>query len=270
MISPVASALFASSLYPTPVNTNLQNNAVYTSVSKLDVDQGDLKVDFKATQKDSIFYRFTREYQNNPSSKSQLLLSDSYSQTPIYNTVGDWSRTIGNNLVNDVRIGWSHVTVNTGNSWGSGVGQFGNTLGIGNGNPGSLPGLLAINFSNSLVNNIGAAETTQSFDDHVWQAEDGLSWSHGRHNLKFGGQWWRKIIKTFYAGNNGQLGLMNFDGRFTNADALSPVANTGDGGADFVLGLDLDPGRLELTRDLPARAESIGRGDAAVELHGHR
>ena len=67
--------------------------------------------------------------------------------TPIYNTVGDWTRTIGNNLVNDARFGWSHITLNSGNSWASGVGQFGNTLGIGNGNPGSLPGLLAISTS---------------------------------------------------------------------------------------------------------------------------
>ena len=69
---------------------------------------------------------------------------------------------------------------------------------------------------------------------------DGLSWSHGRHNFKFGGQLFRQIIKTFYAGNNGQLGLMDFDGRFT-----SPAvgASGGDGGADFVLGLDYQYGR---------------------------
>ena len=246
MISPVASALFSSSLYPTPVNNQLQNNAVNTSVSKLDVDQGDLKVDFRATQKDSIFYRFTREYQNNPTNNSQVLLSNSYSQTPIINTVGDWSRTIGNNLVNDARFGWSHVTVNTGNSWASSVGQFGNTLGIGNGNPANLDGLLAINFSNSALaggghgGNFGASETTQSFDDHVWQAEDNLSWLHGRHNFKFGGQYWRQIIKTFYAGNNGELGLMDFDGRFT---APAVGATGGDGGADFFLGLDYQYGR---------------------------
>ena len=243
MISPVATALFGSSLYPSAVNNGLQNNAVNVVTSAQNEVQGDLKVDFKATQKDNISYRFTRAYQNNPSSNSQVLLSDSYSTTPIYNTVGDWSRTIGNNLVNDARFGWSHVTLNSGNSWASSVGQFGNTLGIGNGNPGSLDGLLALNFSNSDVNSIGTQESTQSFDDHVWQAEDGVSWNHGRHTLKFGGQWWRQIIKTFYAGNNGQLGLMDFDGRFTSSAVSSAAANTGDGGADFVLGLPFQYGR---------------------------
>jgi hypothetical protein len=241
MLSPVASALFASSLYPTPINNNLQNNAVNTSASSLNVDQGDLKVDFKATQKDNISYRFTRAYQNNPSNNSQALLSNAYATTPIYNTVGDWSRTIGSNLVNDARFGWSHITLNSGNSFAPNVGNFGNTLGIGNGNPANVPGLLALNFSNSALTSIGSQESTQSFDDHVWQAEDSLSWTRGRHTFKFGGQWWREIIKTFYAGNNGELGLMDFNGQFTGASSGSAVA--GDGGADFFLGLDQEYGR---------------------------
>ena len=240
MISPVAAALFQSKLYPTPINTALQNNAVNTSNSAFNEEQGDLKIDFKATQKDNISYRFTRAYQDNPSFNSQVLLSNGYSSTPIYNTVGDWTRAIGSNLVNDARIGWSHITLNSGNAWASSVGQFGNTLGIGNGNPAALPGLLSLTFSNTAVSNLGASEQTQSFDDHVWQFDEGLSWSHGRHNFKFGGQLTRQIIKTFYAGNNGQLGLMDFDGRFTSP---SVGASGGDGGADFVLGLDYQYGR---------------------------
>ncbi|MFL6303742.1 MAG: carboxypeptidase regulatory-like domain-containing protein [Candidatus Sulfotelmatobacter sp.] len=241
MISPVAANLFASNLYLTAGNGQLSQNAVYTQASQKNLEQGDLKIDFRATQKDNISYRFTRSYQNNPSTNSELLLGDAYSTTPIYNTVGDWSHTIGSNLVNDVRFGWSHVVVSDGTSFASGVGQFGNTLGIGNGNPGSLDGLLALQFANSALSNLGSAENTESFDDHVWQAEDALSWNHGRHNFKFGGQYWRQIIKTFYAGNNGQLGFLHFDGRFTASAPGAAVA--GDGGADFFLGLNDSYGR---------------------------
>jgi hypothetical protein len=243
MISPVASNLFASSLYPTAIGTDTQQNAINTRASALKVDQGDLKVDYKATDKDNIYYRFTRAYQNNPATNSQPLLSNSFSSTPIYNTVGDWTRTIGNNLVNDFRMGWSHITFGSSTGWDSSVGQFGDTLGIGNGNPTGLDGLLRLKFSNSALSELGTLETTTSFDDHVWQFEDAVSWTHGRHNLKFGGQLWRQIIKTFYAGNNGQLGKLDFDGRFTSNVIGSSGNGTGDGGADFVLGLPFQYGR---------------------------
>ncbi len=243
MISPVASALFSSSLYPATVNGNLQNNAINTTNSAYDVDQGDLKIDYKATSKDNISYRFTKAFQNNPSTNSDAVLGNSIGTTPIQSTVGDWTRTLTSNLLNDVRFGWNHVIVDSGTSWNSGVGQLGNTLGIGNGNPGSLPGLLALNFSNSDVGSIGNAESIENFNDQVWQAEDGLTWTHGRHSFKFGGQYWHEIINTFYAGNNGELGLLDFDGRFTAVNSTSAGNGTGDGGADFVLGLPYQFGR---------------------------
>src|SRR5438445_2641225 len=46
MISPVAKALFASSLYPTTSNNNLQQNALNTTTSLLNSNQGDIKVDY--------------------------------------------------------------------------------------------------------------------------------------------------------------------------------------------------------------------------------
>jgi carboxypeptidase family protein len=257
MLSPVASALFASSLYPTPINTNPQNNAVYTQNSQENVDQGDIKVDFKASDKDSISGRFSREFQNNPSANSYELIGNGSSTTPIYNTVGDWTRTISTNLVNDARFGWSHITLNSGTSWASGVGQFGNSIGIGNGNPAGLDGLLALNFSNSALSSLGAVEQTTSFDDHVWQADDSVTWTHGRHVFKFGGQFNHEIIKTFYAGNNGELGLMDYDGRFTSNTIGSAGNGSGDGGADFFLGLPFTIGRGVATGKTWTQSDNI-------------
>ena len=243
MLSPVAQALFASSLYLPATNTNLQNNATYITNSMTNVDQGDIKVDYRASNKDNISGRFTRAFQNNPSANSYELIGNGFSTTPIYNIVGDWSRAIGTNLVNDARVGWSHITLNSGTSWASNVGQFGNTLGIGNGNPTGVNGLLAINFGNSALSNFGTTEQTTSFDDKVWQAEDAVTWTHGRHTFKFGGQFNHQIIKTFYAGNNGQLGIMEFDGRFSSNTIGSAGTGAGDGGADFFLGLPYHVGR---------------------------
>ena len=243
MISPVASNLFASPLYLSPINGKLQNNASYVTNAQQNVDQGDIKIDYKATDKDNISGRYTRAYQNNPSANGYELLGNGFSTTPIYNTVGDWTRMINNNLANDARFGWSHITLNNGNSWASGVGQFGNTLGIGNGNPAGLDGLLALNFNDNGALNIGNAETGESFDDQVWQANDAVTWTRGRHNLKIGAEYVHNIIKTFYPGNNGELGLMDFDGRFTSNTIGSSATGAGYGAADFVLGLPYQIGR---------------------------
>ena len=69
-----------------------------------------------------------------------------------------------------------------------------------------------------------------------------MSWNHGRHTFKFGGQWWRQIIKTFYAGNNGRTGSHGLR-RKIHEHPLSVPAEYGDGGADFFLGLDYQYGR---------------------------
>jgi len=75
MISPVARALFASSLYPKAIGgpTQLQQNSINETASAFNLDQGDIKMDYKPTEKDNISYRFTRAYQNNTSTNSQVL-----------------------------------------------------------------------------------------------------------------------------------------------------------------------------------------------------
>jgi len=242
MISPVASALFASSLYPTLANQNLEQNAINTTSSALTVNQGDAKVDWVISDRDRLSGRFTRAQQTNPSTNSQPLLGNGTSTAPIWNTVADWTRTIRPDLVNDARFGWSHITLNTGNSFLPSVGAFGNQIGIGNGNPTGLDGLLSMSLG-AFITGIGNSLVTQSFDDHVWQADDGVTWTKGRHTLKVGGQFWHEIIKTFYSGNNGELGFMNFNGSFTASAYKNAATNTGDGAADFFLGLPGEYGR---------------------------
>ena len=57
MISPVAScAVSLLRSIPLRSTASLQQNAVDTTGSAQNVDQGDLKIDFKASEKDSIFW----------------------------------------------------------------------------------------------------------------------------------------------------------------------------------------------------------------------
>jgi Carboxypeptidase regulatory-like domain len=255
MISPVAAALFASPLYPTVVNGNLTNNALQLKANQYNSDQGDVKIDYDLNSHNRLSGRFTRAFQNDPGTNSQVLLGNSLATAPIWSTVGDWTHTF-TNVVNDARFGWNHIILNTGSTWDPSVGAFGESIGIANSNPAGVIGLLGVDFGggsaeqpgNGTVTNIGNSFVTQSFNSTVYQAGDTVSWTRGRHNFKFGGSLQYDSIKVFYSGNSGELGNIVFGPNFTAAVAAPPAgskvnANTGDGAADFFLGLPSGFGR---------------------------
>lgn len=251
MISPVASALFASPLYPKTINNNLTSNAIEEIGTAFNSDQGDVKVDYRLSSKDMISGRFTRAYQIDPSTNSQVLFGNGQATAPIWSTVGDWTRTISNSLVNDARFGWNHVILNTGSTWDPKVGKFGEGIGIANSNPAGLIGLLGLDFGGGTptqpgtgtLNNIGNSLVTQSFNSTVYQGDDSISWTHGRHTFKFGGEYMWTSIKVFYSGNSGELGGMVFGPNFTASAPTNPLKGTGEGMADFFLGLPTAFGR---------------------------
>jgi hypothetical protein len=251
MISPVAAALFASSFYPKTINNQLQSNAVQTKSQAYDSNQGDIKIDYRISDKDQLSGRFTRAYQNDPGANSQLLLGNSYAVAPIWSTVGDWTRSINTTLVNDMRFGWNHVVLNNGIAFAPSLGNFGETIGIPNSNPAGLIGLLGLDFgggtptspNTGTLTNIGNSSNTQSFNSQVWQFSDGITWTHGRHTFRFGGQYWFDIIKVFYSGNSGELGAMVFGPNFTASAPTAPLKNSGEGMGDFFLGLPTSFGR---------------------------
>ncbi len=93
MISPVAAALFASPLYPKTINSNLTNNALQLTSQAYNSDQGDVKVDYRLSSKDMISGRFTRAFQIDPTTRSQLLFGNGVATAPIWSAVGDWTRS---------------------------------------------------------------------------------------------------------------------------------------------------------------------------------
>jgi hypothetical protein len=251
MISPVAAALFASSLYPKTINNNLTNNALEETSTAYNSDQGDVRIDYRISDKDQISGRFTRAMQIDPLTNSQALFGNGQTTAPIWSAVGDYTRTISTTLLNDARFGWNHIILNTGTVWDPSVGAFGQTIGIPNSNPAGLIGLLGLDFGGGTptspgtgtLSNIGNSMVTQSFNSKVWQADDSITWTHGRHAFKFGGEFMRDIITVFYSGNSGELGGMTFGPNFTASAATNPLKDTGEGMADFFLGLPTAFGR---------------------------
>jgi hypothetical protein len=240
-INPVAQALFNSSLYPAATGVGRQNNATYVQNSLLNSDQFDIKVDFNVTEKDHLFGRYSHAKQHNPTINSFALIGTGFSDAPIDNLVGDWTHTFSSTLLNDLRLGVNHVKLHNGTQFDSSVGNLGDQLGIGNGNPSGVPGLLSLTF-NQIVTGIGNSGVQQKFNDAVIQASDSVVITHGRHVLHTGFEYQRLRVNTFYTGNSGALGNISFTGVFTSSDPAHS-GNGGYGGADFYLGLPLSYGR---------------------------
>ena len=91
-----------------------------------------------------------------------------------------------------------------------------------------------MNFSGGYANTIGNADNYQLFADTVIQYGDTVTWNKGAHNIKFGFQGWRQRLDTFYSGNNGLSGNMNYDGRYTGWPLLIGYATSCTGASPLV------------------------------------
>lgn len=235
MQSPVANKLFAdTALYPAPLTTALRQNAQNTSWSKLNSDQGDGKLDWKMTSKDDFSVRYSQGMQDIPGFNSHPLVFNSFNQSPFKAGVLNWTRTVSTSIVNEARFGINRIVLFNGGANKEGYGDLNQKYGIAGVNS---PGLLSIGFgSRTFTSGIGSANigTQQLFANATFHFADNLTWIKNRHMMKMGGQILRQRMNTFYAGNNGRTGFMNFNGRFTGR-----TSGTLDGwsDADFFLGL---------------------------------
>jgi hypothetical protein len=229
-IDPVAANIFNDTkLYPLPaVNTLTTNNIFYNSGNNLNNNQGDLKIDFVASQKDHVFGRWSQMDLTQPTFTGCVLCNSGAtegSDEPVDNAVADWTHTISSNILNEARVGFNHVKYNSRITPTSSLGNISEQLGISGGNA-QAPGLVQISIpgNNSSSASLGLQNLVSVFHDAQLQFEDNLILTHGRHQIKTGFQFVRLQQNYIYAGNDGILGN------------LSIATATGSGLADFWLG----------------------------------
>lgn len=257
MLDPAFTALVTNALYPkaSAALSNGYGGAFNTIAQQYNSDQGDIKVDFKASDKDSMFARFSKGDQFDPTSNSVALFPNTINEAYLLNGAVNWTHSFTPNLLNEVRFGKNNVRLTTGlASFNSSVGQLGNTIGIADGNPGSLVGLPSLSFGGGsgtnpnagTLNTIGSNEVVQRFNTTVTQFDDVLIWTHGRHTIKTGFQVNRYNLNVFYSGNGGELGLQIFGlgpgGNYSGTIVGGNPAE-GDPAADWALGLPQDVAR---------------------------
>lgn len=247
LLSPAAMKLVNdTSLYPAPqFNRFTTSNYYYGAASYINTDQGDIKIDWRPSEKDYFSVRYSHGRQDTPSVNTFPLFYNSFNTSPFQNGVIDWTRTFSPTLVNELRVGVNNVMLDNGGA-DKGLGDIAAKVGIQNVGPGllalgqGLNGGGAFTYIAGLGNaNIGVQ---QLFANTTFHYADNLTLIRGRHMMKMGGQLLREWINVFYSGNNGRSGFIDFSGRFTNQNAASP-SGLQIGEADFMLGLPDQIGR---------------------------
>jgi hypothetical protein len=237
----VATNLFNStSLYPNPANTALRYNQYNAAGSQILSDQFDAKMDAKLSSKDDFSVRYSWGRQELPTINSFPLTFNSYTHNPFQNGVVNWTRTISPSMVNEARMGINRITLWAG-STDKGLGNVAQNLGIQNGNERG-PGLMLLQFSGGYATGIGSAQigTQQKSVDNNFHYADNLTIIRGRHMIKTGGQLLRLQLNSYYAGGNGRMGIITYDGHFSSNP--SPYSK-GFAEADFYLGYPSDVAR---------------------------
>jgi len=241
MLSSVAQKIVTdTSAYPLPTGPGLINNYLYANHSGIDGDQGDVRVDWSASDKDRVFARYSQSATSNPSTNTVPIFYNSFANYPAKNGVVDWVRTVSPSIVNDARIGVNYVYINNGAAE-NGLSNLPTSVDL----PGVVSSILpSMSFSGGYANSIGNSDIYQLFADTVIQYEDTVSITKGTHTFHMGFQGWRQRIDTFYSGNNGEAGTFTFDGRYTAGPNPLATAGSGSGAgeADFLLGLPSEIG----------------------------
>jgi len=227
-LSPAAMKILGA--LPKATGPGLLNNTLNSQHTYTNGDQGDLKVDWAATEKDQFFARYSQQHVENPTVNSQPLLYNSNGNNvfPLWNGVLDYTRTISPSIVNEARAGVNYfpAEANT-QSLGSA-----NVAGLIPGQPTAfLPGLF---FSGAPVGGslngpfaFGTTYSPEVFHQTSIQAEDTAIWTHGVHTMRGGFQVIRYRNNYIPAtSNDGAAGQIGFSGQYTsNAEA------------DFLIGL---------------------------------
>ena len=222
-LSKAAQAIVTSGLYPTPINGLLQANSLNTKAQKTDVDQGDGRLDYAASEKDHFMGRFSYSNLSNPLLNSVAYLYNTSNVVTSWNFVTGYTRTLASNLANDARLGVNYVQVGQNHTSANFPGNAGTLFQI----PGlSTSFLPAMGFSGGYVTGFGTkASVTNNYDTSI-QYSDALNWVHGKHNTRFGFQGWRIRTTGLFNGSNGQAGTFSFKSTYSG----SPET-------DFLLGL---------------------------------
>lgn len=222
-------------LYPVgsanPLVPNTTINYVGSSAQATQNDQGDVKVDWNASNRDTISGRFSIGREHDGYTRVAVPTDiPTNNNDPYTGFIVNWTHVLNTSIVNDARAGigrtrYIQTPTDVSGKWG----LTGNaTLGI----PGTqlVPGFSTMVIGNGAnsgtVDDIGAPQGQDGNGSYggidsdsivnAFTYGDVLTWQHGKQTIKFGAQVLRYQENRYYSGNDGTLGFFNFNGSVTD------------------------------------------------------
>jgi Carboxypeptidase regulatory-like domain/TonB-dependent Receptor Plug Domain len=255
-VDPVAKALVSL-----PAFQNQVSNLNYYSSGYTHNFQGDLKIDWQASEKDHVMGRYTQMYTHLISANGTDVLTPNLErQYPLKNIIGDYVRTISPTLVNDFRVGATIFPANDGIYTSAVSGNVNSQIGL-QGVPVDLLPSISMGYGS-----VGGSDLVEVFHDTTGQIDDSLTWTRGRHSIHTGFEFLHWVMNDTYPGNNGVAGSWSFSGQFT--DSSGAAGGPDNSYADFLLGL---PGNVAVGQPLHFHlVNSLGAGFVQDDfLAGH-
>jgi hypothetical protein len=222
---PISSSV-AGAIVASPLFAQQEEQSTYYTSGYVHSYQGDAKIDWQPTQNDHISGRYSQMYTLNTSSNGTDVLTPNLTREyPLKNFVVDYVRTLTPTLVNDARIGAQIFPANDQEYTNAAGGNLPAAFGL----PGVQGDILpAMSFGYQAI---GSSNGVEIFHDTTIEAEDSLTWTHGKHTIHGGFELYHYIMNDVYAGNQGASGSFLFTGQYTGNGSI------GNPFADFLLGL---------------------------------
>ncbi|NUQ30849.1 MAG: TonB-dependent receptor [Acidobacteriaceae bacterium] len=260
ILNPAAVYLFAHpEVYPLPNrtpdrnNTPARNNYQGPTKNRNYGNQFDIKVDWKAAEKDTLSVRFSKAEQGQTTTNVLPISFASAPTFPVRGVAINEVLTFNASTVNEFRAGYTRIQ-NNGAVLLDPTGVFGlngdKILSIGSNNPVSqaFAGFSALAMSDSAspqgfrasngteYTTLGSANLGTNYTLNTFLYGDNFTWLKNRHTIKFGVQFLRQQQNNFYPGNDGSLGGFYYLGPGTASPNGNPNGySTGYTAADFVL-----------------------------------
>jgi hypothetical protein len=234
---PISSKV-ASSIIASPLFAQQEEQLNYYTKSFVHSYQGDVKIDWQASDKDHVTGRYSQMYTLNSSTNGTDELTPNLTREyPLKNFVANYDRMITPSLVNELRLGGQIFPANDQIFANAAGGDLPTEFGL----PGVQGDILPeMNFG---YQPIGSSNGVEIFHDSTIEAEDAVTWTHGKHSVHAGFEYYHYIMNDVYAGNQGASGQFIFNGQYTgNPNSCETVNGSqtcaaGSGFADFLLGL---------------------------------